>query len=159
MAKSPADRYASAAEVQAELEAALAVVPRTESPARGVEVAARSALDVRSPEVTESPTISIVSEDPGDGGLRLRRRDIDAFERSLRRRKLVSLLIVPAILLAVLAGAGLYYVRGLAPRGVTVGARAQQHRRLRQPDRVGRAGAGQHWQRCSTAAGPISTTS
>jgi serine/threonine-protein kinase len=119
MAKSPGDRYTSAAEVQADLEAALAVVPRTESPPRGVEAASRSALDVRSPEVTESPTISIVSEDPADGGLRLRRRDIDAFERSLRRRKLVSLLIVPGILLAALAGAGLYYVRGLSPRGVT----------------------------------------
>jgi serine/threonine-protein kinase len=119
MAKSPGARYASAAEVQADLEAALAVVPRTESPPRGVEAASRSPLDVRSPEVTESPTISIVSEDPGDGGLRLRRRDIDAFERSLRRRKLVSLLIVPGILLAVLAGAGLYFVRGLSPRGVT----------------------------------------
>ncbi len=119
MAKVPGDRYSSAAEVQADLETALAVMPRTESPARGVEPAARSALDVRSPEITESPTISIVTEDPADGGLRLRRRDIDAFEHSLRRRKLFGLLIVPGILLAVFAGGGLYFERGLSPRGVT----------------------------------------
>ena len=123
MAKAPADRYASSAEVQAELEAALASAPHIDTPARGVEAAAQHqpAADERRPEVTETPTISISSSssDPGDGGLRLRRRDLDAFEQSLRRRKLMSHLVVPSVLLGLIAAAGTFYLRNQTPRAVT----------------------------------------
>jgi serine/threonine-protein kinase len=121
MAKSPGDRYASAAEVQAELEKALAAPHRPDSPAWGVAVATvRSASAERPPEITDSPTISIVDSDLGDGGLRLRRRDLAAFERSLHRRRLVSRLLVPGVLLALLAGGGTLYLRSSSPRAVTV---------------------------------------
>jgi hypothetical protein len=60
MAKAPGDRYGSAAEVQAELEKALAAPHRPDSPAWGIDVtSARSASAERPPEITDSPTISI----------------------------------------------------------------------------------------------------
>ena len=59
------DRYPSAAKSRPTSKRRSAVVPRTESPPRGVEAAARAALDGASPEVTDSPTISIVSEGSG----------------------------------------------------------------------------------------------
>jgi serine/threonine protein kinase len=116
MEKSASDRYASAAEIQADLEAVLTTSSsRLEGPVPGADVSARAAL--RRPEVTESPTVSIES-DLGDGALRLRRRDIDEFESSLRRRKLVSRLILPGVLLGV-AGAAALYLRA-PPRAVTM---------------------------------------
>ena len=121
MAKAPGDRYASSAEVQAELEAALAIIPQVESPTRQAEAGARqSAFDERRPEVTDTPTISISSgSDPGDGGLRLRRRDLEAFEQSLRRRKVMSHLVVPIVLLGLIAATGTLYLRTQTPHAVT----------------------------------------
>ncbi|HET6146114.1 MAG TPA: protein kinase [Polyangia bacterium] len=117
MAKSPSDRYASAAEIQADLEAILAATPRSDGAGGGSgEFSGRSAA-ARTAEVAESPTVAIES-DLGDGGMRLRRRDLDEFEASLRRRKLVSRLIVPGVFLLLLGVAGGIYVRQ-APRAVT----------------------------------------
>ena len=124
MAKSPSDRYASAAEIQGELEKALAAPHRPDSPPWGVDVTAKSASAERVPEIAESPTVSIadsdLGSDLGDGGLRLRRGDLAAFEGSLRRRKLVSRLLVPGVLLGLLAGGGTLYLRSSSPRAVTV---------------------------------------
>ena len=116
MAKSPAERYGSAAEVQADLEAALATAPRADGANSGADFAAR-AVPPRPAEVTESPTVSIES-DLGDGGQRLRRRDLDEFEESLRRRRLISRLIVPGVFVALAAVAGALYLRA-SPRAVT----------------------------------------
>lgn len=116
MAKLPAERYASAAEVQADLEAMVAAAGRPDGAGSSTELLGRVAA-ARRAEVTESPTVSIES-DQGDGGLRLRRRDLDEFEASLRRRKLVSRLIVPGVFLLLLAVGGGIYVR-TSPRAVT----------------------------------------
>jgi len=118
MAKSPAERYASAAEIQADLEAVVAATPRSEGAGGGSgEFSGRVVAAARPADLSESPTVSIES-DQGDGGLRLRRRDLDEFEASLRRRKLVSRLIVPGVFLLLLAVAGGIYVR-TSPRAVT----------------------------------------
>jgi eukaryotic-like serine/threonine-protein kinase len=115
LAKSPSERYASASEIQADLEVLLAASPRPDGGVGGAESSGRVPA-VRPPEVTEAPTISIGS-DPGDGGLRLRRRDLDEFEQSLRRRRLVSRLIVPAVFGAAAVVAVLYLRAG--PHAVT----------------------------------------
>jgi serine/threonine protein kinase/ribosomal protein L40E len=116
MAKLPAERYGSAAEIQADLEALLASTPRSDSASSGADFSAR-VVTQRPPEVTESPTVSIES-DLGDGGQRLRRADLDEFEESLRRRKLISRLIVPGVFVALAATVGGMYLRA-SPRAVT----------------------------------------
>ena len=117
MAKAPGDRYASAAEVQADLEMAFVVPVRAESGPIVID-SARADPPSGTP-MTDATTMSLES-DPGEGGQRLRRKDLDEFEQSLRRRRLVSRLIVPAVLLALLAGGAALYVRTSAPRVVTV---------------------------------------
>jgi serine/threonine-protein kinase len=102
MAKNLADRYESAAAIQRDLEkiaGGSASVP-VAAPPRGPATA-----------VGEAPTLALSDSDLGsdsgnaDEGLRLRRQDLEEFERGLRRGKLVTRLALPLGLVAVAAGA------------------------------------------------------
>ncbi|MES1204901.1 MAG: protein kinase [Pseudomonadota bacterium] len=123
MAKSREDRYASAADVQRDLEAALVAARRSSarpaSPAgpRLVPAARRDRTTAHAPTVAlgadDVPAPAEQDNDGSDslpvaGDERLRRQDFDAFERSLRRKKIVASLIVPAVLLLAVA-AGVFW--------------------------------------------------
>ncbi|HLK90104.1 MAG TPA: serine/threonine-protein kinase [Polyangia bacterium] len=114
MAKSPADRYASAIEMRADLEHALAErdlgaltspsappavpAPRGEGP---VPVASAEAL-----------TVPIDDSDIVDNmGDRLRRSDVDDYEWGLRRRRLVWRILGPLVALAAVAGGVVLWTR------------------------------------------------
>jgi eukaryotic-like serine/threonine-protein kinase len=122
MAKAREDRYASASEIQRDLEAAIAGVhpPAT---AGDVDTVATARLARRDRTTAHAPTIAFdgappagsaaieaPSDSDGDGAKsdqRLRKQDFDEFEQSLRRKKLVASLVVPAVLLLTL-GAGIW---------------------------------------------------
>ena len=135
MAKSPDDRYDSAAEVGRDLQAALAAMPRPSSLSRTAAPTVREARpaltaprDERRAEPRDGdlsrastsaplpsgdwaseeaePAGAGVSSDSqaGTGADRLRRREFDAFERGLSRRRRLGALAVP---LALAAAAGL----------------------------------------------------
>jgi len=113
MAKSVSDRYASAAELQADLEAVLAAssgISSWSSPRVGPTAAAVAS--------TEAPTVAIEDSDIadiadiGDIGDRLRRSDVDDFEWSMRRKRLLTRLVLPLTVVAVIAA-----VTALAWRG------------------------------------------
>lgn len=126
MAKSPTDRYGSAEEVRRALETALARHPRSLQPAPLAEAPTRAPVASRTgaratPTFVSDPSSARTRTDPRDedsdetsaasvkGAERLRRREFDAFERSLRRKRRVALLSLPALLLLV-GGAGLWAV-------------------------------------------------
>jgi serine/threonine-protein kinase len=126
MARSRGDRYGSAVEVQADLERALTSAAASASTRRagGGAEGAISGVDrspARQPSATGAATVSIDESDLGGaaGGERLRRRDLDAFERSLHRRRLFFRLLVPLALLAVAAAGAVIYVRSSSPKAVT----------------------------------------
>ncbi|HVZ75560.1 MAG TPA: serine/threonine-protein kinase [Polyangia bacterium] len=114
MAKSLAERYGSAAEVQHDLERALTGV--TPAPAAFAPTVSRSA-------VSDVATVSLAEPDLGDGGdpdaIELRRHDIDAFERSLRRRRGLRWALLP-LSLAAIAGGGVLVARWRAEKPVHV---------------------------------------
>lgn len=101
MAKNLSDRYESAAAIQRDLERIVggAVSVSTAPPPRG-----------RITAVGEAPTLALsdseVGSDSGnaDEGLRLRRQDLEEFERRLRRGRLVTRLALPVGIVAVAAG-------------------------------------------------------
>jgi serine/threonine-protein kinase len=95
MARQPEDRYATAAEMRADLQAAFNVIT-------GV-VPQRRALDWHTPVTPLDP-----STGSDDALARLDRDDIDAFERQVRRRRLAGTLLVPLALggLALVGWAG-----------------------------------------------------
>ena len=118
MAKSREDRYASAAEVQRDLEAALAgssgragrsgsdvlggvrLGHRDGSTARAATVASPAHTATPQPPPEEERSESSASDEG-----RLRRQEFDAFERSLRRKKLLAVLAIPAVIVvATVAG-------------------------------------------------------
>jgi eukaryotic-like serine/threonine-protein kinase len=104
MAKGLEERYASAAEVQQELERVLA--GGTPSP---VVTSRPPATGGRVTNVGEASTITLHENDLGEGsdpqGEGLRRQDLEQFERSLRRRRVLTRLALPLSLAAVLGGA------------------------------------------------------
>jgi serine/threonine-protein kinase len=119
MAKDLEERYPSAAEVQRDLERALAALgTQAEAPALASTVPRPVATPRRQRAPLDSPTVSIDDSDLGDGE-RLRRRDLDAFERSLRRRRLARF-IVPVALVALAGGAALFVTRKTIERPDTV---------------------------------------
>ena len=114
MARSREDRYASAAEVQAELERALAA-PSGESlsiPTLSLRPSAAAQAHAAGAPPTPSPEES----DPAVDVERLRRSDVDDYEWSLRRRRLLWRLIIPVVILAGAAAGGVLAWRGLSPR-------------------------------------------
>jgi serine/threonine protein kinase len=132
MAKSPADRYASAAELQADLESALAGsngISSSSSPSPSVSSSSSSSptLGLGGPALTpaEAPTMAIDDSDIadiadlGDVGDRLRRSDVDDFEWSMRRRRLRRRLLLPLAVLGVVGGLGALAWRGLGERAET----------------------------------------
>jgi eukaryotic-like serine/threonine-protein kinase len=112
MAKSPSDRFSSAAEVQAELERALA---GTSAPAVPLAaVSSRPRLPIRSS--ADVATMPLDESDLGFGGDRLRRADVDEYEWSLRRRRLAWRIALPAAILAAAGVAAALVWRGRVPR-------------------------------------------
>ncbi len=110
MAKAREDRFASAAEVKQAFERAGSREGSAASGSgRGDVVAAGVAA---APEAANGETTGL------DVLARMRREDFDAFERTLRRRKLMAGLVVPALLLG-LAGGGWMYARSRAPRAAS----------------------------------------
>ncbi|MDB4979267.1 MAG: serine/threonine protein kinase [Myxococcales bacterium] len=111
MAKSVADRYSSAAEVQRDLERAIAggtPMPTVDPPRDAVAVG-------------EAPTLTLDEGELGDGSdpEGLRRRDLDAFERALGRRRRLRWALLP-LGLAALAGGALVLARLRAEKPVHV---------------------------------------
>lgn len=135
MAKSPDDRYASAAEVGHDLQAALSALPRPSALSRTAAPTVRGGRPATSPSIadhrrpptvdraeTSSPSESQPSSDglaggeppdvdvgaisdsqAGTGADRLRRREFDAFEHALLRRRRLGALVVPIVLVAAAA--------------------------------------------------------
>ena len=113
MAKSPADRYASAAEVQADLERALAapsgdvraaptvVLRSSRAPAQPAKAAAS----------LPSPAAVSNSAESDEEVERLRRADVDDYEWSLRRRRRLTRVFYPLVVLAVVASGVMYFRR------------------------------------------------
>jgi serine/threonine protein kinase len=120
MAKSARDRYESAAEVQADFERALSGMSAAAAAASSRIAAAASSADPREVSRTGARTVSIDDSDLGDGGHRLRRRDLDRFEHSLRRRRLLYRLIVPAVLASLAVVGTALYLRSTSPTAVSV---------------------------------------
>ncbi len=107
MAKAPADRYASAIEMRADLERALAerdLGALTSPSAPPAVPAPRGAVAVPVGRA-EALTVPIDDSDIVDNmGDRLRRSDVDDYEWGLRRRRLVWRILGPLLALAALAG-------------------------------------------------------
>jgi hypothetical protein len=120
MAKAREDRYSTAAEVQRDLEAAIVALRPARGDAPGKDVIATVRLGHRDGSTARAATLE--SPPPGmrEGGEgasagegeppreensasdegRLRRQEFDAFERSLRRKKLIASLAVPTGIVA-----------------------------------------------------------
>jgi eukaryotic-like serine/threonine-protein kinase len=104
MAKSPRDRFASAAEVQAELERTLAA-PGRPSPSMAA-VRPRGDIPAPAAQAPTVPTVPLDDSDVAGGGERLRRADVDDYEWSLRKRRLMWRLIIPGLILAAAGATG-----------------------------------------------------
>ncbi|HUS27118.1 MAG TPA: serine/threonine-protein kinase [Kofleriaceae bacterium] len=101
LAKEPRDRWQTAAELAEAIEEVYAeTVEHGTGPGGGRAVASKS-LGRRGFHIAE--------EDTGESDLRLRRSDIDAFERGLKRQKYFSLSILVVLILGS-AGAGAWFV-------------------------------------------------
>jgi serine/threonine-protein kinase len=104
MAKSPNNRYSTAAEMERDLEAALRELPSPDGPPRTRSQASRAAA---ARPVEDAATVSLADGDL-DGALpdsdeRLRRSDIDEFERALKRRRLLTRIGLPFLIAAAAA--------------------------------------------------------
>jgi eukaryotic-like serine/threonine-protein kinase len=116
MAKSAADRYPSAAEMQADLESALATASGVSASSPLVIPGARSGGPADAPTVAIDDADIAEIADVGDVGNRLRRSDVDDFEWSLRRRHLLRRLVLPIAAVVVLAAAAALGWRNLGER-------------------------------------------
>jgi eukaryotic-like serine/threonine-protein kinase len=120
MAKAREDRYASSDEVRQALERAIEAVrraPPDPDPPPKVPAVRRSQITTAAlppssgaSSVTAAASRASAAEpsaaepsDAGDSVDRLRRQDFDAFERSLRRKKVIATLLLPAFVVAVAA--------------------------------------------------------
>jgi serine/threonine-protein kinase len=114
MEKAVADRYQSAAEIQADLERALGTPGKSPSVAT-VPIRPRT----RPPSLANALTLVQETSDSAVDDERLRRADVDEYEWSLRRRRLVWRFLVPSTIL-VAAAVGALVWRGFAARADTV---------------------------------------
>jgi eukaryotic-like serine/threonine-protein kinase len=142
MAKKPEDRYQNVEELREDLEAALLeeeppALARGSTPMRrlsdrGGESGESGEKRVRSPQAFEQTAphqkhtaeeLGVAGEGEQDSaqGLRLRRADLDDYEKSLRRRGWVRTMVVPLIVL-VLAGSAAVTLRWWQRRPRTVEA-------------------------------------
>jgi serine/threonine-protein kinase len=117
MAKALPDRYESAAAVQADLERALAGAP-----AVAVPPAPALPLPPAHTIAVDDNAIAGVSDAAygGDVGERLRRRDLENFERSLRRRHLLVRIALPLAVLGSATAVVLALARGGREKADTV---------------------------------------
>jgi serine/threonine protein kinase len=115
MAKLPEERYSTAAEIQADLERALAA-PSGERPASTVVLRPSHAATVPAP-APAPPAVATERSSNGDESDRLRRADVDDYEWSLRRRRLLMGVFYPVVALLVLASGTLFYFRRGHERG------------------------------------------
>jgi serine/threonine-protein kinase len=113
MEKSAAHRYQSAAEVQADLERALGAPAKSPSVAT-VPIRPRA----RPPSLANAATLVQETSDPAVDDERLRRADVDEYEWSLRRRRLVWRFLVPSTIVLA-ATVGVLVWRGFASRADT----------------------------------------
>jgi serine/threonine-protein kinase len=115
MAKSPDDRYQSAADLQRDLERVLAgaISGPVTSPSRNA-IAAPARL------AAAGPANAGRERESSEEGERLRRHDLERFERSLRRRHVLVRLVLPLGLLAGAAAAVLGFGRLTRERADTV---------------------------------------
>jgi eukaryotic-like serine/threonine-protein kinase len=122
MAKSVGDRYASAAEVQQDLERALAApdesrasttVPLRPPPSGSAATVPVGRPTSRPDDSRARPEPSSASSVSGDEESldRLRKSDVDDYEWTLRRQRLVWRLILPIVLLAVSGVVALLWIR------------------------------------------------
>jgi hypothetical protein len=114
MRKERDDRYASAAEIAADLQRALGT---------GAPAATVATMSLRPTVPVESaPARARTPDEPGSGGDldRLRRADVDEYEWSLRRRRLLWRVFLPVAIVAVGGFAAVAAWRGLTPRADTV---------------------------------------
>jgi serine/threonine-protein kinase len=131
MAKARDDRYASAAELQRDLERALVGAdaggiedpppPVRRGRARGD--ATTVALDegaIVEDRADSSTSVTGDGRTDSGGDDRLRRADVDEYEWSLRRKHLLLRLVLPVVVLAGLGGGGALVWRALAEHPVTV---------------------------------------
>lgn len=114
MAKSPADRYESAVELQRDLEHALA------HPQESGRHRALAGAEAELWSTAEAPTVALDEADVGEEEERLRRSDFDDFERSLWRRKMVMRVVVPLAAAALVVGGGALVWRATSERAATV---------------------------------------
>ena len=103
MAKAPEDRYSSASEMERDLEAALRELPRSDAPPAP---RSRGGGDVAEDRSLHHAATASMAQDDGaqalpDSAERLRRSDIDEFERSLKRRRLATRVGLPLLVAAV----------------------------------------------------------
>ena len=120
MAKSPDDRYATIGAMLDDIEAAFATLCAGAAGASSLDMVETASWPAhRAVGVAHALAHDDADDiDYGmDSALRLRRADLDGFERALRRRRLVRVAVVPAIL-AGLAGLAAYLLllRAEAPR-------------------------------------------
>ena len=97
VAKDPEKRWQTAAELTEAIEEVYAETVEHHTPAS------------RSIAANRPRTLHLAPEDHAESDLRLRRADIDAYERGLRRSRFVSLSILLLVVLGV-AGAGVWFV-------------------------------------------------
>jgi eukaryotic-like serine/threonine-protein kinase len=127
MAKAREERYANSDEVRQALERAIEAVrraPPDQDPAPSIPAVRRSQITTAAlPPSSDSSSVAAATvaaaaasrasaaepSDAGDSVDRLRRQDFDAFERSLRRKKVMATLLLPAFVVAV-AAAGYWAV-------------------------------------------------
>jgi serine/threonine-protein kinase len=108
------DRYASAGEIAADLQRALGANGAGASAATVATVSFRRSVAVEEPASARAPT----REEPGSGGDldRLRRADVDEYQWSLRRRRLLWRVLLPVAIVAVGGFIAVAAWRGLTPR-------------------------------------------
>ncbi|HVR64855.1 MAG TPA: protein kinase [Polyangia bacterium] len=113
MAKSVDDRYATAAELQRDLAAAVDDVPL----AAGVSARTRSQARLARERAAERATVSLptpgseLDEGSPESPARLRRSDIDDFERALRWRRIATRILLPLVFVGAVAGGTALYLR------------------------------------------------
>jgi eukaryotic-like serine/threonine-protein kinase len=108
IAKSPADRWQSAAELAQAIEEVYAETVEHHTPTRS----SSSSSKALAPRVR---TLKLPPSELDESDLRLRRSDLDAFERGLRRQRVMSMLFLVVFVLGGAAAAAWFVMREPGP--------------------------------------------